>query len=411
MLLAVLALSALATSPVKVALLPLEPGEGISEGTARSLTQALLGEARKQRGISVMSPDEISSLLSLERQKALLGCNDDSCVSELSASLGVDRVLAGSVSKLGASYLVFLKLLNTKTGSIASQSDRRLKDKGLDDVLDALPLMVNELFAGKGTVATVLPEAAPPPPVASSLKASAPGGEDAVYEFEGERPKLDLFTDGKGHYLALQPFRATDAPVFAGDKEKLYAQTVIGGGSSGDERFDFVFWDSRIPTPWMRSFEFNKEGGSTLQCGEKKISLSKVPPREAAAILKKAKLMKPRWRRAGHTLARDDDANYYFIDQRRDVRDDLVEPRLFVGPKGKVREVALNDVISERGALLALTPDGKLKISGGTAEWISSNGLSTPLTLVELTPDSAKLIYTQLAYKGQPLGTACDPYL
>lgn len=414
MLTAVLAL-ALASSPMKVAFLPLENGEGVNEATARALTHSVLGEARKQRGIAVMSPDELSSILSLERQKALMGCTEDSCRADVSQVLGVDRLLMGSISRLGASWLVHLKLVNARSGGIASQSDRRLKDKTIDDVLDALPSMVNELFGGRGSVATVVPEKPAEAPVVQGSKTSEPGGKDDPFVFEKEKgkekPKFEVFTDGKGHYVVLEPFNTFNQPVFAGDAKKLYAQTVIGGGSSGKESFDFIFWDSRLPSGWMRSFGYKQDEGYALQCGEKKIPFQPVPKAEKAKFLKKAQLMKGWWRRIPHTVARDDDANYYLLDQRRDVREDFVEPRLFIGPKGNMTEVALKDVVAEQGSLLAISTEGRLKVKGNEAEWISVNGATRTLTLVEMTPDAAKLIYTQLVYKGQPLGTLCDPHL
>jgi len=403
----------LAAAPLKVALLPLEGGEGVNASTAKSLTQAVLAEARRQSGITVMSPDELGSILSLERQKALLGCSEDSCVAEVAQALGVDRVLVGSVSKLGASWLLHLKLLNAQNGSVASQVDRRLKDKTIDDVLDAYPAAVSELFGGRGTVATAVAQQPPPPePVkVEARKETAPGGRDEVFTFEGPRPDYQLLTDGQGHLVVLKPFQAMDLPVFAGDLDKVYAQRVIGGGASGTESFDFVFWDPRIPTPYMRSFGFKEKEGYLLQCGEKKVAFKPMAKARQARLLKKLEFLQPRWRRAGHTLARDDSGNYYYVDQDRDAQENLSGARLFIGPKGRMVEVALNDTIADAKGLLLLGDQGKLRIAEGKGEWISAAGATTPLTVLKLGPAEAKLIYSTLAYPGQPLGTACDPFL
>ncbi|MDQ3266749.1 MAG: hypothetical protein M3Y59_24375, partial [Myxococcota bacterium] len=321
----------LAAAPLKVALLPLEGGEGVNASTARSLTQAVLGEARKQAGIAVMSPDELGSILSLERQKALLGCSEDSCVAEVALALGVDRVLVGSVSKLGQSWLLHLKLLNANNGTVASQVDRRLKDKSIDDVLDAFPQAVSELFGTKGTVATAVPAqpAAAPAVTVVAQKQTAPGGRDEPFVFEGARPDFQVLVDGQGHLVVLKPFATGNTPVFSGDKNRVYAQRVIGGSSSGTESFDFVFWDARVPVPYMRSFGFKEKEGYLLQCGEKKIAFKPVPRARQARLLKGLSFLQPRWRRSGHTLARDDSGNYYYVDQDRDAKANLTDARLF----------------------------------------------------------------------------------
>ncbi len=402
----------LAAAPLKVALLPLEGGEGVNASTAKSLTQAVLGEARKQSGIAVMSPDELGSILSLERQKALLGCSEDSCVAEVAQALGVDRVLVGSVSKLGQSWLLHLKLLNANNGTVASQVDRRLKDKSIDDVLDAFPQAVSELFGTRGTVATAVPQQAAAPAVTVvAQKQTAPGGKDEPFAFEGARPELQVLVDGQGHLVVLKPFSAMDAPVFAGTKDRVYAQRVIGGGSSGTESFDFVFWDPRIPVPYMRSFGFKEKEGYLLQCGEKKIAFKPVPRARQQRLLKSLQFLQPRWRRSGHTLARDDSGNYYYVDQARDAQADLTDARLFIGPKGKMVEVALNDTIADRKGMLLLSEQGKFRIAEGKGEWIAAGGAVTPLTVLEIGPDEGKLIYGSLAYAGQSLGTLCDPFL
>ena len=126
MLASLLAL-ALTAAPPKLAVLPVAPGEGIPATTAAAITEALSGEVRRRSGAEVVTQREISAVLTLERQKAMLGCTTDSCMAELGGALGCDRLVSGDLARLGESFLLHLRLVETARARVVAQSDRRLR--------------------------------------------------------------------------------------------------------------------------------------------------------------------------------------------------------------------------------------------------------------------------------------------
>lgn len=70
------------------------------------------------RGVSAITASEIASLIGLDRQKQLLGCATDSssCLAELSAALGVDGIITGSVGHFGNIFQVNLKVVSAGDG-------------------------------------------------------------------------------------------------------------------------------------------------------------------------------------------------------------------------------------------------------------------------------------------------------
>jgi TolB-like protein len=403
-----------ASATPRIAVLPLEAGEGVSAPTARAVTEAVVAEVRKRPGTALLTPDEVQSLLAVERQRAVLGCGDSACAGQVGSALGADQLLAGSVARLGQSWLVHLKLLDTRSAGQVVQATRRLKDRGIDDVLDVLPAMVAELFGPQGAATAPAVPAAPAPSTAAA--ASSSGGEDTA--FSPRPPRLTLLTDGSGSYVAVAPYGSTETPLFAGDAKRLYAQRVIGSSATGDTAFDYVFWDPRVRDGWQRSLSF-KDEKYALQCGQKAVAYRAVPPAEAKRVLAGAQLLRPRWRRQVHALARDDAGTYYLVDAPRETEgvptpsaDDGVIYRLFVGPKGKLRELALNDAVSDSAGTLLLTPEGALQFSadGAKATWKAA-GATTALTPVPLDESAAALAYgKQGPYRDDPLRTACDPH-
>jgi TolB-like protein len=413
-MLAALSLLLLAGTP-KVAVMPLQAGEGVPEKTAASISDALVSEVLKVPGHKVITQSDIQQILSLEKQKRMLGCTEDAaCMAEVGGALGVDYLLVGNVAKLGASWLVHLKLMDVKKVTTVATSDRRLKDKSIDEVLDELEKMVPELFGKAPAPAPAV--AAPAPAVALSVPVAKKslGGADEPFGEVAEKDKLAVLSDGKGRYVVVKPF-SLDGPFFAGDDKILHAQRIIGGGRSGDESFDITFWDPRFAAGYQRSFGARK-GIYELQCGEKKHPFAALAPDKAKAFLAKAKLMKPRWKRAARGLARDDAGNYYFADMPRQEREqDAPSPRsyrLFIGPKGSLAEQQLTDVLADSKGDLYLTKAGRLRFgppNAAEAEWIAGNA-KTPLVYLPV-PDNAVLIYRDLGAYAEPLGTACDSHL
>ena len=132
-----------------IAVRDLKAGEGVTEKTAATITEAVASELRRVAGLKVSTQQEIAATLSLEQQKQLLACSDDECMADFGGALGVSAMVTGNVGLVGASWLVNLKLIDVATVAVVAQSDRRLRGGTLDDVLDVLPAMSAELFGAR----------------------------------------------------------------------------------------------------------------------------------------------------------------------------------------------------------------------------------------------------------------------
>ena len=85
---------------------------GVSDEVATNLTQVLSAELERAEGASVIGRDDIKAMLTLEAEKQMLGCSDDSsCMAEIGAALGVDYIVAGHVGKVAETYMVSLRLI------------------------------------------------------------------------------------------------------------------------------------------------------------------------------------------------------------------------------------------------------------------------------------------------------------
>jgi TolB-like protein len=411
-----LVLAAAPSANNRVMLMPLVNGEGVSESTADAVTDSVAGELRRIPGLQVLTRKEVTAVLSLDRQKQLLGCQSDSCLAELGGALDVERLITGNVAKLGQSWILHLQLVDARKVATLANSDRRKKGGSIDDVLDELPSMVKELFSGQPAMAAAPPApppapAAPPPAPTPTPAKKALSPRTADVPLEEVPAKLSLVTDGKGHYLAFVAGDTSAGLLSSSDGKAFYLQRVIGSGSDPDG-FDFTFWEPRVTGQNYASFDFRK-GAYTLFCSrEKQLTFKPVPEKEAQALLKKAKLYKTRWLRRGYGLARDDEGVYYYVDQAREP-DDSTDFQLFIGEQGSLVPVDTRVLAHDWEADIFGAPDGKLKLSRQKreAEWIQTGGARRKLSYLAVE-DYAQLIYAKLGvYKGEQLGTPCDPAL
>jgi hypothetical protein len=142
------ALGARSGKPVRIALLPLAPLGGVARETAQLLGDALAGELRRRPGVSVLTQSDVSALLGVEKTRQMLGCTDSGCMAEIGGALGADRVVHGSVGRIGESLVVNLSALDPKRAAAAAALTERLRGGGEEEAfLDALPSVADALLA------------------------------------------------------------------------------------------------------------------------------------------------------------------------------------------------------------------------------------------------------------------------
>jgi TolB-like protein len=146
------------TGRPRLVLMELTAAGGVEPAVAEGLSEALGAQALRSGYFEVTTQKDMLTLLSLERQKQLLGCTDDAaaCVAELGGALGARFVLSGSVTRLGPDTLQLnLQLLDTSRSLTVGRASRIARD---------LPAL-------RGQLAWAFAEASgtPPPPAPSRV--------------------------------------------------------------------------------------------------------------------------------------------------------------------------------------------------------------------------------------------------
>lgn len=239
------------------------------------------------------------------------------------------------------------------------------------------------------------------------------------------RDQLLLLTDGKNHYVAVDPAKRAD--IFTSGDGKQFSRVRTSGAGKNGGRWYVSLWDPRM---WAgdgqnASLVANNpnvatDGGTkpveyTVICGKKSNAMSAVPAAEAKKLLGAATFTGMLFTRVPEKLLRDDKGNYYLVDRiRSEDPMDRRDFRVFAGPKGSMKPLPLKNIVDDSQGMILATKSGDLRLVTGTdgkveSKWIQGKE-HTPLVEVDLERyDTARMVYLDLGpYTGQRLGTPCD---
>lgn len=100
-----------------IAVLDLDMSGGVPETYTTTLTDRLRMELDHTRRFTVVERHAMNSILE-EQGFQLSGCVSNECAVEVGKLLGVDRMIAGSIGRVGEAYSVILRLIDVESGII-----------------------------------------------------------------------------------------------------------------------------------------------------------------------------------------------------------------------------------------------------------------------------------------------------
>jgi hypothetical protein len=125
-----------------------------------------LAQELSDQGAQVVSAQDLTVMLGLERQRQLMGCSGGKCVTELTGTLGVDALVTGNVARVsGERYQLNLRMLDASSGLRVRTYTKRVV--GFEPLLDEMSKAAKILVAAgnKKFGRTSSPQTAPSPRV------------------------------------------------------------------------------------------------------------------------------------------------------------------------------------------------------------------------------------------------------
>ena len=113
---------------------------------ADNLTEVIIAYAAQHGGFEIAGKEEFRARLGVESERRTQACLDDiSCLGRAGVSLGVRRIVAGSVGTRGKQVLFNLNLDNVQDGKVESRVFR-LVEGGVENLIKAVQDASSELF-------------------------------------------------------------------------------------------------------------------------------------------------------------------------------------------------------------------------------------------------------------------------
>lgn len=208
-----------------------KPGAAIDAGQARTLNETLVFELSKQGGRRVIGRADLRGMLELEASKQLLGCDDVSCMAEIGQALDADRMVQGTLERVGEGWFILVTELDARSLKPVARVQRRIPVGDFGRLLPQMRLLVLDLAT-----------------------AQAPGGGRTGVLIVTSSPTAEVLVGGRSY--GFSPAVIDDAPtgtvqvelvadvgsparvrtrVFAGEVSTIDAQLNIERGASPEE--------------------------------------------------------------------------------------------------------------------------------------------------------------------------------
>ena len=164
--LAMILLACLAAAPLvqaqsaakrtSVAILDLEP-KGVPENEVSALSDRLRTELFRTDAFDVMERGKMQEIMKEQGFQQSGACNSDACAVEVGQLIGVEKMIAGSLGRVGRTYSVNLRMINVKTGRMERSVTKDYEgdiDKLLTSVMKTVAqIMANAVTAKSGAAA------------------------------------------------------------------------------------------------------------------------------------------------------------------------------------------------------------------------------------------------------------------
>jgi hypothetical protein len=146
MMLLACAFASIAQEPAKLnyAVIDIKNADGVTKGESDIIGDRLRTELFRTGRASMMERDQMQEILKEQGFQQSGTCTDDACMVQMGQLLGVQRLISGSIGKLGSMFLVNFRTIDVQTGKIIKVVSVDIKG-GIEDVVGELPSIAGQL--------------------------------------------------------------------------------------------------------------------------------------------------------------------------------------------------------------------------------------------------------------------------
>lgn len=118
---------------------------GIPQSLAESLQEHLESNLLKFEQYNVLSRNDIDIILKESRFQQTGICSDENCLAEAGHILGIEKIITGTISMVGSTYNIVLKMIDVKTAKLESSVNQK-HSGNIDTLLDVIEVSLHILL-------------------------------------------------------------------------------------------------------------------------------------------------------------------------------------------------------------------------------------------------------------------------
>jgi TolB-like protein len=121
-----------------IAVISLKGSSGVTQDEADLLSDRLRVDLFNTGSVDVMEREQMQTVLKEQGFQKSGACTDEGCLVEIGQILGVQKLITGSIGKIGSIYLVNARVIDIKTAKITKSFSEDVKGS-LENVVERLP--------------------------------------------------------------------------------------------------------------------------------------------------------------------------------------------------------------------------------------------------------------------------------
>ncbi len=105
-----------------IAVMEITASESLDAAVVKLLNERVLARINtNNRFENVIGSSDIQAMLDLEQTRNALGCDDESCLTELGGALGVPYLMVANIGSFAGQFIVNMKVLKVEDGTVGSR--------------------------------------------------------------------------------------------------------------------------------------------------------------------------------------------------------------------------------------------------------------------------------------------------
>jgi hypothetical protein len=246
------------------AVIGVKNAEGVSAGEAEIIADRLRGELFVTGVVGMMEREQMQQILKEQGFQQSGACTDEACMVEIGQLLGVERLISGSIGKLGTMFLVNVRSIDVQTAKIIAVVSVDIKG-GIEDVVKYLPniakQLVEETSVAKpiATVPVQQPQIVQSPviPIEVVTSDQAPVVDTTTKKKEAPAP-VTVYIGKKDSKNMNRGGIRLSANLFPGEMAMSYWSSSENKFKKDNQPFDNHYYDSLSKISYYTGVEHHK---------------------------------------------------------------------------------------------------------------------------------------------------------